>query len=97
MGHEYDALRNLEARLHAQEQHLYQVSADVQALKELAAANNTDIKELIDIAQGFKFGLKALGAVELGAVWIAKMAAAVVLLWGMWKYLIREAIASIGK
>ena len=97
MGHEYDALRNIEARMTKQEANFMQVSADVQELKRIAAVTNTSIAELIDLAHGFKFGLRILGAMETAAVWIAKMATATVLLWGVWKYLIEEAIASIGK
>ena len=92
MGHEYDALRNLEARMTASELRTHRLEDDFGSLKLLLEKNNTNLEEFIEISKGFKIGLRLLAWVESVAVWIAKVAAAFAVLWGAWKFLIKEAI-----
>jgi hypothetical protein len=94
MGHEYDAIRNMEARMTALEQQFSILQTNGQALRETVTENTNALKEFIDIAQGFKFGLKALSLMETCAVWVTKIAGAVVILWAIWKFGVMQAIAN---
>ena len=94
MGDNYDAMRSMEARMTALEKEFNVLQANGQALRETVNDNTVALKEFIDIAQGFKFGLKALSLLETCAVWITKIASALVVLWAVWKFIIAQAIAS---
>lgn len=69
-----------------------QCSADVAALKEAIRENNEALAEYIELSKGFKSLWKLLGFVEKVAVWIAKIAAALGIVWGIWVYLVQEAL-----
>jgi len=64
-------------------------------LETLLEENNKALGEFIDLAKAFKFGLKVLGVIESIAVFITKLSLAGGALWGVWKYAIKEALASL--
>ena len=94
MGDNYDAMRSMEARMTALEKEFNVLQANGKALRETVTENTEALKEFIDIAQGFKFGLKALGVMEICAVWVTKVAGAMVILWAIWKFGVMQAIAN---
>jgi len=94
---EHELTKSVDARFKAQELRINRMYNDFDALKLLMEKNNTSLEEFIDLAKGFKFGLKILGGIEAAAVWISKIAAAVGILWAVWKFLIKEAIAHVSK
>ena len=90
---EHELTKSVDARFKAQELRINRMYSDFEALKLLMEKNNTSLEEFIALAKGFKFGLKILGGIEAAAVWVAKIAAAFGILWAIWKFLIREALA----
>lgn len=97
MGQEYDALRSLEARMSRQEENCMRVAEDVEILQRAIHSNTASIQELITLAQGFKFGLKILGGIEAMAVWVTKLATATAVLWALWRFLVKEALATLSR
>lgn len=97
MGHEYDALRSLEARLTRQEENCMRLAEDVEILQRAIHSNTTSIQELIQLAQGFKFGLKILGGIEAIAVWLTKLATAAAVIWALWRFAVKEALAHLSR
>lgn len=82
--------------MQAQETKYMQMSTDMHALKEAVNTNNASIAQFIELAQSFKFGLRILGGMEIIAVWLTKMAAAIGIMWGTWKFVVKEALAQAG-
>lgn len=97
MSHEYDALRSQEARMAHLEQEMSSLHIEVRVLKNTMDSNTAALQEYIELSKSFKIGLKFLGLLEKTAVWITKMAAAGGLVWGLWKFAIKEAIAEYAR
>jgi hypothetical protein len=81
-----------EKRLLALESGHRNMSADLVVLKDSLEKNTTALQDFIELGKGLKFGLKILGAVERVAVWVTKCAAALGVMWAVWKFLILEAL-----
>jgi hypothetical protein len=94
---DYDALRTMEARMTAQEQHIRQLQTQFNQLQTEMAMNTGALKEFIDLGKNLKVGLKFLGYVEATAVWVAKVATGLAIVYGAWKYAVSQAIAEILK
>jgi hypothetical protein len=95
VGTEYDAMRNMEARIHSLEEHHAMMSTDFSALHQSMNANTAALQEYIDISQKLKIGLGILGTIERAAVWCTKVGAGAMLIWAAWKFVIKEAMAHI--
>jgi len=77
-------------------------SVEVKALKhqitELSVALNTNAsqaKEIIELYASIKIFLVMLVAMEKAAVWVTKIGAAGVIVWGVWKFIISETLMNI--
>lgn len=92
MGTEYDAMRSLEARVSRQEQRITDMGGDVITLKESMDKNTEALSAYIELSKNLKVGLKLLGYLESFAVWVTKVAGAVVIMWGVWKFVVKQAI-----
>jgi hypothetical protein len=95
VGHEYDALRNLETRLANQEKLQMQCSADVKRLAEVVEANNVSLAEFVELGKALKVGIKLAGYVEAVIVWCTKVAVFLAGCWAAWKFLVKEAVAQL--
>jgi hypothetical protein len=95
MGHEYDAMRNIEARMAAAERRANLMSKQMVVLTQLVESNNSALAEFIEVSRGLKLAAKVAAAIEDTAVWIAKVGAGLLILWASWKYIIAETISSI--
>ena len=73
------------------------MSTEATRLKDAVDSNTSSLQEFIELGKALKIGLTILGYVEKAAVFITKLAAACALLWGLWKFAVKEAIASLLK
>jgi hypothetical protein len=92
MGHEYDAMRNMEARISAITKKQSDMADDVIQLKLAMNANTEALREYIEISKGFRIGLKFLGIVERTMIWLAKVAGGAGVIWAVWVYIIKETL-----
>lgn len=92
-----DVMRALEARMRAQDKRVIILQAQVATLQETLEANTKAIQEFIDISKGLKVGLKLLSLVESAAIWVTKIVVAFSVVWGTWKFLVKEAIAQAAR
>jgi hypothetical protein len=73
------------------------LNSDVLHIKEGMQANTEALREYIELSKHFTFTLKFLGWIESIAVWVAKVAAALGIMWGVWRYIISEALRQLGE
>ncbi len=97
MSGDYEALRSMEARMKALEESNRNVLSQLSSVSEQMRDNTNALQEYIDLGKKLKIGLGFLGMLESVAVWLTKIGAAVALSWATWKFLVKEAIASVLK
>jgi hypothetical protein len=71
-----------EERLDAIEQRLQRGSEHMALIDGAIAENTTLTREVRDVLDAFKGGMKVLGWLGTGMGWLGKIAAAVVAIWG---------------
>jgi hypothetical protein len=74
---------DVEARLTAIEQRLDRGSEHMGLIDEAIAENTTITREVLDLVNAFKGGMKVLGWLGTGAAWLGKFAAAGVAIYGL--------------
>lgn len=79
-------------RLAALEEWRHTMSTDVAHLTEAMERNTVALQDWIELGKGLKFGMKVLEAIQKIALWIASIAGACGILWGVWTYAVKEAI-----
>jgi hypothetical protein len=87
----------------SQEQRLQELEAlcarnawQIEKLTTVMESNTTAIQAFVELSKHVKFTLALLGYMEKAAGWLTKMAAAALLIWAIWKYAIKEALAHLG-
>lgn len=70
---------------------------NVDQLADRMDTNTAALNEFIELGKALKFGLRFLGYIEKTAVWIAKVAAAVGIIWATWKFIILAAVEQASK
>lgn len=84
----------IEARFHAELKGIAMFQAEMASHKELLKANSKENQELLELYAGLKTFLKVMSMIERVAVFFTKVGLWLLMLWGIWTYLVKEAITS---
>jgi hypothetical protein len=84
-------------RLTALEKWQATMSADVVKLTEAMTRNTIALEDWIELGKGLKFGMKVLTAIQKIAIWVASVAGACGILYGVWVYAVKKAIEEAAK
>lgn len=82
----------LSSRFQSEYLAMTKMKAEMDAHKSLLAQNSAENQELLLILRKVKTVISILAGIEKIAVWIAKIAVAVGLIWAVWKYVIIETV-----
>ncbi len=85
----------VESRFHAEFLAIAKMRAEMDAHKAVVEQNSAENQELLLLLRQVKIIISILSGAEKIAVWVTKVAAACIVVWATWKYLISEALKQI--
>ncbi len=85
----------VESRFHAEFLAIAKMRAEMDAHKAVVEQNSAENQELILMLKQVRIIISILSGAEKIAVWVTKIAAAFIIVWATWKYLISEALKQI--
>lgn len=76
------------------------IDEEILSLKELLEElkkTTKELKDLLEIYKNFQFALKLFSWIERTAIFIAKIGAAVTVMWASWRFVISETFEHLSK
>lgn len=86
-------VRTLQDQLDEGDTKLSSLEASIVALDNRLDTMETQQAKIIEIYEGITVLIKVFAGIEKFAVWVAKVAAALGIVWAIWKFAIMQAIA----